>query len=98
MTVATGTSYAEMIEIAASGDAGAQRMSGTATTSSNQALARIAAAPVPPRVRHLLEAIHGVAAQVLTPHLRLTTVQLERDLFGLAADTPLRPIRYLEDD
>ena len=84
MTVATGTSYAEMIEIAASGDAGAQRMSGTATTSSNQALARIAAAPVPPRVRHLLEAIHGVAAQVLTPHLRLTTVQLERDLFGLA--------------
>ena len=84
MTVATGTSYAEMIEIAASGDAGAQRMSGTATTSSNQALARIAAAPVPPRVQHLLEAIHGVAAQVLTPHLRLTTVQLERDLFGLA--------------
>lgn len=59
-------------------------MSGTATTSSNQALARIAAAPVPPRVRGLLEAIHGVAAQVLAPHLQLTTVQLERDLFGLA--------------
>jgi len=59
-------------------------MSGTATTSSNQALARIGAAPVPPRVRQLLEAIHGVAAQVLTPHLQLTTVQLERELFNQA--------------
>jgi len=59
-------------------------MSGTAATSSNQALACIAAAPVPPRVRQLLEAIHGVAAQVLAPHLQLTTVQLERELFSHA--------------
>ncbi|MGB3394369.1 MAG: DUF1631 domain-containing protein [Stenotrophomonas sp.] len=59
-------------------------MSGTTATSSNQALARIAAAPVPPRVRQLLEAIHGVAAQALTPHLQLTTVQLERELFNQA--------------
>ena len=59
-------------------------MPATAATSSNQARACIAAAQVPPRVRQLLEAIHGVAVQVLAPRLQLTTVQLERELFNLA--------------
>ena len=59
-------------------------MSGTTTSSSRQALARLAAAPVPERVRHLLQAIHGIAAQVLLPQLQLAMVQLERELFATA--------------
>lgn len=59
-------------------------MSGTTATSSSPALARLAGAPLPERVRHLLLAVHGTAAQVLTPPLQLTMVQLERELFGLA--------------
>jgi len=59
-------------------------MSGTTATSSSQALARLAGAPLPERVRHLLQAVHGIAAQVLAPPLQLTMMQLERELFGLA--------------
>ncbi len=59
-------------------------MSGTTTTSSSPALARLAAAPVPPRARQLLEALHGIATQVLAPALQLSMVQLERELFSTA--------------
>ncbi|KRG58768.1 DUF1631 domain-containing protein [Stenotrophomonas nitritireducens] len=59
-------------------------MSGITASSSSQALARLAGAQVPERVRHLLEAVHGIAAQVLASPLQLTMVQLERELFGLA--------------
>ncbi|MCL7713097.1 DUF1631 family protein [Stenotrophomonas mori] len=59
-------------------------MSGTTATSSDQALARLAAAPLPERVQHLLRAVHGAATQVLAPSLQLTLVQLERQLFALA--------------
>ena len=59
-------------------------MSGTTAPFSSQASARLAGAPVPERVRHLLQAVHGIAAQVLASPLQLTMVQLERELFGLA--------------
>lgn len=59
-------------------------MSGITATSSSQALARFDGAQVPERVRQLLQAAHGIAAQVLASPLQLTMVQLERELFGLA--------------
>ena len=59
-------------------------MSGITATSSSQALARLNGAQVPERVRQLLLAAHGIAAQVLASPLQLTMVQLERELFGLA--------------
>ncbi|OZB54200.1 MAG: thymidine phosphorylase [Stenotrophomonas sp. 14-69-23] len=59
-------------------------MSGTTAPFSSQASARLVGAPVPERVRHLLQAVHGIAAQVLASPLQLTMVQLERELFGLA--------------
>ncbi len=59
-------------------------MSGTTAPFSSQAAARLAGAPAPERVRQLLQAVHGIAAQVLASPLQLTMVQLERELFGLA--------------
>jgi len=59
-------------------------MSGITATSSSQALALLNGAQVPERVRQLLLAAHGIAAQVLASPLQLTMVQLERELFGLA--------------
>ena len=59
-------------------------MSGTASSSSSQALARIADAPAPARVRQLLEAAWQVADGVLRTPLQLCLVELERALFQQA--------------
>ncbi|MEA5668560.1 DUF1631 domain-containing protein [Stenotrophomonas sp. MH1] len=56
-------------------------MSGTASSSSSQAPARIADAPVPTRVRQLLEAVWQAADDVLRTPLQLCMVELERALF-----------------
>ena len=56
-------------------------MSGTASSSSSQAPARIADAPVPARVRQLLEAVWQAADDVLRTPLQLCMVELERALF-----------------
>jgi len=59
-------------------------MSGTGSRTSNQALARIAAAPAPARVRALLESVYLTAVEVLHTPLQLTMVELERALFQRA--------------
>ncbi len=59
-------------------------MSASAPTSSSAALATLAAAPVPPRPRQLLEAMHALAVQTLANPLRLTVVEFERELFKQA--------------
>ncbi len=59
-------------------------MSGTASSSSSQALARIADTPAPARVRQLLEATWQVADGVLRTPLQLCLVELERALFQQA--------------
>ncbi len=59
-------------------------MSAPLTASSSNALARLAAAPVPPRPRRLVEAIHGLAVQALANPLKLVVVDLERELFKQA--------------
>lgn len=59
-------------------------MSGTASSLSAPALARIAATPAPARVRQLLEATFRVTEEVLRTPLLLTTVELERALFQSA--------------
>ena len=59
-------------------------MSAIASSPFNQALARIAATPAPPRVRQLLEGTLQVAIEVLRTPLQLTMVDLERALFQQA--------------
>ncbi|WP_265309042.1 DUF1631 domain-containing protein [Stenotrophomonas sp. SRS1] len=44
-------------------------------------MTRFADVAAPPRVRRLLAALHGLAVQTLTTPLRLTVVELERELF-----------------
>lgn len=44
-------------------------------------MARFADVAAPPRVRRLLAALHGLAVQTLTSPLKLTIVELERELF-----------------
>lgn len=51
---------------------------------SSSTQARLAAAPVPERVRRLLEAIHAVVVQMLDAPLHNTMVELERELFKQA--------------
>ena len=59
-------------------------MSGTASSLSSQALARIAATQAPPRVRQLLESAWQVSQEVLRTPLQLCMVELERSLFQMA--------------
>ncbi|MCS4278501.1 DUF1631 domain-containing protein [Stenotrophomonas rhizophila] len=56
-------------------------MSAPAPSSSQPDMTRFADMAAPPRVRRLLAALHGLAVQTLTPPLRLTVVELERELF-----------------
>lgn len=44
-------------------------------------MTRFAGVAAPPRVRRLLAALHGLAVQTLTAPLKLTIVELERELF-----------------
>jgi hypothetical protein len=44
-------------------------------------MTRFAGVAAPPRVRRLLAALHGLAVQTLTTPLRMTVVELERELF-----------------
>ncbi|ROP76723.1 uncharacterized protein DUF1631 [Stenotrophomonas rhizophila] len=44
-------------------------------------MTRFVGVAAPPRVRRLLAALHGLAVQTLTTPLRLTVVELERELF-----------------
>ncbi len=47
-------------------------------------MTRFAGVAAPPRVRRLLAALHGLAAQTLANPLKLTIVELERELFNEA--------------
>ncbi|MET0891543.1 MAG: DUF1631 domain-containing protein [Stenotrophomonas maltophilia] len=56
-------------------------MSAPAPSSSQPDMTRFADVAAPPRVRRLLAALHGLAVQTLTAPLKLTIVELERELF-----------------
>ncbi|WP_421575171.1 DUF1631 family protein, partial [Stenotrophomonas maltophilia] len=56
-------------------------MSAPAPSSSQPDMTRFADVDAPPRVRRLLAALHGLAVQTLTAPLKLTIVELERELF-----------------
>ncbi|MEG2802547.1 DUF1631 domain-containing protein [Stenotrophomonas sp.] len=56
-------------------------MSASAPSTSHVDPARFANVAAPPRVRRLLAALHGLAAQTLATPLKLTIVELERELF-----------------
>ncbi|MCS4235533.1 DUF1631 domain-containing protein [Stenotrophomonas sp. BIGb0135] len=56
-------------------------MSASAPSSSHADPARFAHVAAPPRVRRLLAALHALAAQTLANPLKLTIVELERELF-----------------
>ena len=56
-------------------------MSASAPSSSQPDPARFANVAVPPRVRRLLTALHALAVQTLSNPLKLTIVELERELF-----------------
>ncbi|MBW8374355.1 MAG: DUF1631 domain-containing protein [Stenotrophomonas sp.] len=56
-------------------------MSAPAPSSSQPDMTRFADVAAPPRVRRLLAALHGLAMQTLTAPLKLTIVELERELF-----------------
>jgi len=56
-------------------------MSASAPSSFQTDPARFAHVAAPPRVRRLLASLHGLAAQTLATPLKLTIVELERELF-----------------
>ncbi|MCC7635650.1 DUF1631 domain-containing protein [Stenotrophomonas rhizophila] len=56
-------------------------MSASAPSSSQPDPARFANVAAPPRVRRLLAALHALAVQTLSNPLKLTIVELERELF-----------------
>lgn len=56
-------------------------MSASAPSSSQTDPARFAHVAAPPRVRRLLASLHALAAQTLATPLKLTIVELERELF-----------------
>ncbi|WP_448134328.1 DUF1631 domain-containing protein [Stenotrophomonas rhizophila] len=56
-------------------------MSASAPSSSQTDPARFAQVAAPPRVRRLLASLHALAAQTLATPLKLTIVELERELF-----------------
>ncbi|WP_411852008.1 DUF1631 domain-containing protein [Stenotrophomonas sp. LGBM10] len=56
-------------------------MSASAPSSSQADTARFASVDAPPRVRRLLAALHAQAVQTLSNPLKLTIVELERELF-----------------
>lgn len=56
-------------------------MSASAPSTSQPDPARFASVAAPPRVRRLLAALHALAAQTLANPLKLTIVELERELF-----------------
>ena len=56
-------------------------MSASAPSSSQPDTTRFASVVAPPRVRRLLASLHALAAQTLATPLKLTIVELERELF-----------------
>src|SRR5690606_7212802 len=60
---------------------GACRMAATFQTTSKGTALTLATAPLPPRVRQILEAVNALAAQALSASLNLALNEFERQLF-----------------